>query len=299
MLVSPPKVRPGDRIVVVASSSPFETDKLGRGVAWLRERYVVEHRDDLLARDGYLAGDDARRRVELQAALDARGVRAIVAARGGYGLSRIVGDLDWRGFSSAPKWIVGFSDVTALHVEAHARGHRSLHAPMVAWLGDANGAALASWSASLEGGATSWASLVVATRGVRADDRIEGVAFGGNVAMLHDCAAARRLRVPEQAIVFLEDVGERPYRVDRMLTALIAGGAFASAQAIVVGDFTDCAPGRDGVTIDAVVRERLSTIGCPVLMGAPFGHGARNEAFVVGATTTLAIDGETATLVQA
>jgi muramoyltetrapeptide carboxypeptidase len=295
-IVTPPRPRRGDTIVVVASSSSFEAEKLERGVSWLRARYRVEVRRDIHERRGFLAGTDARRREELQAALDAPNVAAIVAARGGYGLTRILASIEWRGFLAAPKWIVGFSDVTALHLEVARHGVASLHAPMLAWLGDANEATRAAWIASLEGAATSWSDLEIVARGDGAIDRVEGPAFGGNLAMLHDCAAADRLRVPEGAVVFLEDIGERPYRVDRMLTALVDRGSFEKISAIVLGDFTDCGPGPDGARVDDVIADRLARVGCLVVRGAPFGHGARNDAFPLGALATIAIADARATV---
>ena len=100
-------------------------------------------------------------------------------------------------------------------------------------------------------------------------------------------AAANALVVPEGAIVLLEDVTERPYRVDRMLTSLLEGGHLSRASAIVFGDFSQCDPGPEGVTIDDVLAERARMLRIPVYSGAPFGHGDRNEAFTLGAPATL------------
>src|SRR6516164_7011357 len=110
----PPSLAPGDAIVVVAPSSPFPRDELWRGLAWLRTRYRIHITPDALGRDGYLAGSDDRRRAELGRALADPATKAIVAVRGGYGALRIVDDLSWAEFERRPKWIVGFSDVTAL-----------------------------------------------------------------------------------------------------------------------------------------------------------------------------------------
>lgn len=109
-----------------------------------------------------------------------------------------------------------------------------------------------------------------------------GPLVGGNVAMLHASAAAGRLRMPKGAVVIVEDVGERPYRVDRMLTDLIAGGHLTKVSAVLVGDFTDCSPGPDGTTVEAVLRERLLALDVPVLTGFPLGHGSRNDPVILG-----------------
>lgn len=291
-MIAPPPLRPGDRIAVVAPSSGFDVPRFEAGLAFLRGRYEVLVRDDVLARAGFLAGDDARRSAELSAALTGPDVRAVVAARGGYGATRIVHHLDFEALTRAPRWIVGFSDVTALHVEATRVGVQSLHAPMVCSLGDGDPAVRDAWVAALEGRPRpAWTGLsVLPTRatGLRA----EGPAFGGNLALLEACAAAGRLQPPPSAVWFVEDCTERPYRVDRMLTALLVGGHLAQAAAVVVGGFTDCNPGADGVTVEQVVAERLATLGVPVVTGAPFGHGADNRPWIVGAPCRVEATGD-------
>jgi muramoyltetrapeptide carboxypeptidase len=114
-----------------------------------------------------------------------------------------------------------------------------------------------------------------------------GPIFGGNLALLAAMAAAGRLVVPDGCILALEDVTEAPYRVDRMLTSLLLGGHLRRASAVVIGSFVRCEAGPDGVTVDDVLRERTSRLGVPVVRGAPFGHGTRNDAFIVGRTAHL------------
>jgi len=270
---------------VVAPSSPFPRTQFLAGLAWVAQRYDVALHAGAFSRTGYLAGDDARRAEELARAMRDPSVRAILVARGGYGATRIVERLPWADFARAPKWIAGFSDVTALHVKALAHGVACVHACNVTGLGKASPKARATWMSAMErpGAPRSWRDL----RAIRAGDA-RGVLFGGNLALLCAMAAARALVVPDGAIVLLEDVTERPYRVDRMLTSLLEGGHLAKASAIVFGDFTQCDPGPDGVTIDDVLAERSRDLGIPVYANAPFGHGERNEAFTLGAMATLA-----------
>ena len=279
---TPPLLRAGDRVAIIAPSSPFDEEHYHRGAAWLRERYEVVARDDGHVRHGDLAGDDARRRQELEDALADPNVRAIVAARGGYGATRIVSCVDWSKLRNNPKWLIGFSDATALHNEAIHIGVASLHAPMLAWLGN-HPEQRDEWLAAVErADYGDWSGLEV----VRAGDA-EGVSCGGNLALLQACAAAGRLHVPEGAILFVEDCTERPYRLDRMLTSLIVGGHLARVRAVVVGEFTDCNPGSDGVTAAQVVHERLSLLNVPIVARAPFGHGAINRPFPIGVRCTL------------
>ncbi|MET0595705.1 MAG: LD-carboxypeptidase [Polyangiaceae bacterium] len=277
MLFPPPLAR-GDQVAVIAPSSPFDREAALAGIAWLEERYRVVRSRTLFARDGFLAGDDRRRIAELQKALDGD-ARAVIAARGGYGLSRIAGQIDWRGVLRRPKWLVGFSDFTVLHASAWARGLATVHAPMVCTLGRGNAKTRRDWLATLEKPLEPrrWDGLQAWHPG-----RAEGTLIGGNVAILHSMAAAGRLQIPSRAIVFLEDIGERPYRVDRMLTDLIAGKYLTRAAAILVGDFTDCIAGPDGRTVEDVLRERLGELDVPILAGFPSGHGKRNDPLVLG-----------------
>jgi len=285
-----PLVR-GDRVAVVAPASPFPRDDFFRGLAWLRARYDLVVRGSILAREGYLAGDDARRADELASAMRARDVKAVIAARGGYGVMRVVDDLPWDAFAERPKWLVGFSDVTALHVAAIARGVACVHASNVTGLAASAPAARFAFLSALEDPAAplAWRGLRV----VHAGPPREGPLVGGNLALIEAMAAAGRLALPDGCVLALEDVTERPYRVDRMLTSLLLGGYLARASAIVFGAFTRCDPGPDGVAIDDVLRDRTRALGVPVLAGAPFGHDAVNHPFVMG--PSVRVDGAAVT----
>ncbi|MEO8874163.1 MAG: LD-carboxypeptidase, partial [Polyangiaceae bacterium] len=148
--VMPEAVRPGDLVAVVAPSSPFGVDDFWRGLAWLRDRYRVLASPAILERNAYLAGTDERRLAELVRAFTTPDVRAIIAARGGYGATRIEADLPWNLLVSSPRWLVGFSDITALHVRASTLGIASVHAPHVTGLGRATPRIRAAFLRALE-----------------------------------------------------------------------------------------------------------------------------------------------------
>jgi len=206
---------------VIAPSSPFDRTLALRGIAWLGQRYRVDFDWSMFERTGFLAGTDARRLAELNRALRDGETRAIVAARGGYGLTRIAHLAAWGELLRNPKWLVGFSDVTALHVEAQRLRVASLHADNVAGLGRGDARARARFLSALEkplavrrfDGLASW-------RGGAAT----GTLAGGNLTLLATAAVAGRLALPDGAVLALEDVTEASYRVDRMLSALLAGG---------------------------------------------------------------------------
>jgi muramoyltetrapeptide carboxypeptidase len=273
-------------VAIVAPAGPFDREELFRGLAWLQTRYRLRIDQRIFAREGYLAGSDASRAAVLDHAMIDPEVEAIFSARGGYGLMRVLDALSWDAFVSKPKHFVGFSDVTAFHVVANARGVATIHGPNIGGLGRSITASeRASLIASLEhlplDPWTNLSPIVFEGREVR------GPLFGGNLALVEAMAAAGRLVVPPGALIALEDVTERPYRIDRMLTSLLLGGHLKDARAIVFGDFYQCDPGPEGVTVEEVLRERTKDLGIPVVTRAPFGHRSPNHAFPLGRFASL------------
>ncbi len=278
-LMVPQALSPGDAIRVVAPSSHFDRALVWRGLGWLRQRYRVEFDPLLFSQDGLLAGSDERRQAELEAAIAAPHVRAIVAARGGYGATRIAHRIDWDRLRQTPKWLVGFSDITALHVETARVGVASLHAHMVGGLGRGDAVERVRWVEALEHPhqRRSFDALEVWRPG-----KSRGPLFAGNLTLLVTCAAAGRLALPDGAVLLLEELGEDAYRVDRMLTALCVSGHLARVSAVVAGDFTDCPTGRFSRSALGVVHERLAGLGVPMLAGLPFGHQRQNLPLPLG-----------------
>jgi muramoyltetrapeptide carboxypeptidase len=175
--------------------------------------------------------------------------------------------------------------VTALHAIASARGIASVHAPNVTGLATVDPWTRACWLRALERpkARVEWGDLQVIRAG-----SAEGPLVGGNLALVEAMAASGRWHPPDGAVLALEDVTERPYRIDRMLTSLRLGGHLARIAGIVLGEFARCEPGPDGVPAADVLAERTYDLGIPVVAGAPFGHGARNDAFTLGARARIA-----------
>jgi muramoyltetrapeptide carboxypeptidase len=256
------------------------------GLTLLRTRYRVSLAPDLHARHGYLAGSDAARLAALTDALTDPSVHAIVAARGGYGATRLLGALDPALVKRAARWLVGFSDVTALHALWWRAGVCSVHGPMVCSLVDASDAVHAAWFDVLEGrGPHALEGLTRVVPGVA-----RGPLVGGNLAVL--CALVGTPHMPSLrgAVLLLEDVTERPYRLDRMLTQLRDSGALDGLAGVVLGQFTQCDAGPDGVTARDVLVERLAPLGQPMLEGAAVGHVPDNTPVLLGAEVTLDAD---------
>lgn len=279
-------LREGGHVRVIAPSSPFDRALFDEGVRRLRARYVVSYDEALFEKDGFLAGTDARRLAELRAALADPSVDAIVAARGGHGATRILAGLDVDTVRAAGKLLVGFSDVTALHAVWQRAGLRSIHGSMVAALGRLPEARVARWMRAVEGDEPFSSH---AARWTAGSARVVGPLVGGNLAVL--CALLGTPYFPpvDGGVLLLEDVGEAPYRLDRMLTSLRLAGVLDRVAGVVVGDFTDCAPRADGRTADDVLRERLGSLGIPVVASVPVGH-AEEENWEVALGGLVEID---------
>ena len=278
-----PPLAAGDVVAVVAPSSPFPRDELWRGLAWLRQRYRLPdgRRAARARRRTSRAATHARAEEMRRAWLDPE-VKAIVAARGGYGAMRILDAVPWAELVQRPRWLVGFSDVTALHAMAWragvglgarterdgARARRDAVDPGVV-------ARLPRAPVSPR----TWDGLRVVHPGRASGRRSRREPLASCTPWPPRVASS----FPQGRVLALEDVTEAPYRVDRMLTSLRLAGHLARASAIVFGGFDRCNQEPTGGRWTTCSRSERCDLGVPVLAGAPFGHGARNEAFVLGA----------------
>jgi len=272
----PRAIRPGARIALAAPAGPLDEAALNSGrTALERLGFETVVRDDILDRDGYLAGSDERRSSEMMEFIRDPKVDAIVCARGGYGCHRIVDALDPKAFRDAAKPLVGYSDITTLLLwqRKHA-GLLGIHGPMLEKEGALDG--------------ESGSALVRALQGTGPQPRYagktrvpgwgEGRLVGGSLSV---CVAS--LGTPweidtRDAIVMLEDVTELPYRIDRMLQQMAAAGKFDRAVGIALGHFTDCDDERyPDWTVERLFDEVFGALGIPVVSDLPFGHGCENR----------------------
>ena len=277
-----PVTRPitsGSRLAIVAPAGPFDRDLFDVGVAWLRTRYEVTFDESIYSRTGFHAGNDERRLAEIEAALANPDVDAILCARGGYGVTRLLPRLSPETVAAAGTPVVGFSDITALHALWARAGIRSYHAEMVANLGRADECFREAWVAALEGTGQAMEHTVDTI----APGTAQGRLTGGNLAVLVSLLGTPYEPPLDGTILFLEDVGERPYRVDRMLTQLTQAGWFSRCAGVALGAFTDGDPGPDGVAVEEVLQNCLGSLGIPVVSGVPAGHVSGNETLAFGA----------------
>lgn len=282
--VLPPRLREGDAVAVVAPAGPVRAERLRPGLDLLSERFRVVCDEGAYTATGFLAGDDDRRAGELNAAFRDPDVRAIVLARGGYGITRILDRLDADALRSDPKPIVGFSDATALLSWARvSAGVRGVHGPVVEQLGRLPASDVA-WlvdmltTASPAGAIPAELQAIGATPG----KRVDGPLLGGNLCLLSHLTGTPA-SVAGAGVLLIEDIGERPYAVDRYLTHLRNAGGLDSVMAVVCGDFTNCVA-DSGPDVWDVIDERLRAFGVCGLRDVPVGHGGRNLAFPFGST---------------
>ncbi|MBV1854925.1 S66 peptidase family protein [Catellatospora tritici] len=299
----PDRLRPGDTVALVSPSGPVPAERVEAAVSvltgWGLRPHVYPH---VLARHGFFGGTDEQRLDDLNAALSDHRMRAVLCTRGGYGAQRIIDGLDLDAVHRDPKLVMGFSDITALHL-ALWQGARlaTVHGPVAAQFdkGADSLTALGARHALMTGEpVVIEADPAEDTHPVRTSGRAEGVLLGGNLSLLASTLGTPHLPDLTGAILLVEDVSEFPYRVDRMLTQLRRSGVLAGVAGIAVGQFTDCADGWP-VTVADVLAERLTDLGLPLLGGLPIGHGAQHTAVPLGTRAVLDVDAGTLTVAPA
>ena len=282
----PPRLRPGDTVGLVKPAG-FLADEFDLQLALetiTAMGLIPKPASHLLARYGYLAGTDEARAADLNAMYADDDVRAVFAVRGGWGSARILPHLDFDLIRANPKLLIGFSDITALHMAFAARaGFPTIHGP------NAGGAwGKLSWNAfkslAFDGKTPVYRNPVAKEdRLVQRDWRTQtirpgkavGRLIGGNLTVLSALMGTPYLPAFDRAILFLEDVDEAEYRIDRMLTQLALAGVLRRVAGVIFGQCTNCrasGPSYGGFTVSQVLRQHLEPLGVPVYQGALIGH---------------------------
>jgi muramoyltetrapeptide carboxypeptidase len=296
-LLTPPAIPPAGTLGLCAPAGPFDPGRLIPALESLSRHFKLKLGpvvQDLLDRGPvagqYLAASDEARAAELNGLLADPEVRGVLVARGGYGIMRILPQLDAAALLRDPKPIVGFSDATALLAWALHHGVQAIHGPVAVQLPRLPMEQL-QWLVSLLTctdalGAVPWTLSATGEPGRQA---VSGPLIGGSLTLMSKLVGTPWALPLNRAVVLLEDVGEKPYAIDRYLTHLRLTGQFQPSAALV-GDFTSCTdPPRGADQPDdpsaalAVIDERLRTFAVPGLKGAPVGHGAQNLAVPLGA----------------
>lgn len=299
-LLRPRRLAPGARVAVVAPSGPVAGELLAAGLdilrGWDLDPVVAPHALDRHAAFDYLAGTDAGRAADLQAAWCDPSVDAVLCARGGYGAQRMADLLDWEAMRAAgPKVFVGYSDITALHEAFATRlGLVTLHGPMTAGRDFAkNSRAREHLRATLFAPETVQTVRAPATGGgALVPGRARGVTLGGCLSLLAAELGSPTARPSARGgLLCLEDTGEETYRVDRYLTQLLRAGWFDGVRGIVLGSWADCDPYHE---LRPLLADLLGGLGVPV--AEEFGFGHCEGALTVPFGTEAELDTEAGTL---
>lgn len=293
--VKPPALLPGDAVGLVAPASNVKRDELEAGSEALRRAgYRPLYFDSILDRDLYFAGSMERRARELEAMFVREDVKAIVCARGGYGANYLLEVLDLEKIKAHPKIFVGYSDLTALLTYfSDAAGLVTFHGPMVAkdWAHE-NGVDLFSWQSALAGTAP-WELNLGADSGARGlvEGAAEGTLYGGCLSILTASLGTPYEIKTAGTILFFEDLGAKPYQIDRMLMQLKLAGKFEGVRGIVFGEMRDCVQtANQGYTLEEVVLRIVGRLGVPVAYGVRSGHvTAGNLTLPIGVRTSLTV----------
>jgi len=294
-VIKPSALRDGDAVAVVAPASNLKADYLARGVAELgRLGFRARYEPGILDKARYTAGDDKRRAAELMRAFADSEIKAVWAARGGYGSMRLFKLLDEALIGRRPKVFIGYSDITALSLYFYRRfGWVTFHGPMA--------------SKDLAGGEEHYdrEMLIKAVTGASplgeiksdktetlhrgAEGRVTGRLLGGCLSLITAMMGAPDELDTRGSILFLEDTGVRPYAIDRMLQQLKLAGKFDEVRGIVFGEMIDCVQHADqGYRIQDVLAECTADLNIPVMFGLPSGHSPRgNLTLPLGVTATL------------
>jgi len=272
-IIRPPALRPGDRIGLIAPASSFNREGFMAGCERLRQMgYEPVYSPDIFDRDFYFAGSAERRIREFQEFWQRDDIAALICVRGGYGSNYLLEQLDFKQMAARPKILLGCSDITTLLTAIHDRvGVVTFHGPMVA-KDLANGTFdLASWNHAL-GGSAEWNVPLEGVEVLRAGSA-QGTLYGGCLSMLVATLGTPFEIETKDTIFFIEDIAEKPYRIDRMLMQLRLAGKLDKVRGFVFGEMLDCVPpAGETYTLQQVIMRVLAPYNVPVVCGLKSGH---------------------------
>jgi muramoyltetrapeptide carboxypeptidase len=294
--IKPHRLKPGDLIGVCSPAGPVEEEELRPGIKALESLgfrvYLSSH---CLMKKAYLAGADELRLRDLHGLFQDDKVKAIICARGGYGSLRLFERIDFDLIRKHPKILVGYSDITALLLAVYKRAHLvTIHGPVLRDMTKNHGLNLGSLTKLM----TSRESVTMRFEGAKV--LMEGLAagklLGGNLSLITHLLGTSFMPSLQGALLFLEERGEAPYRVDRMLTHLRLSGLLNKCAGVMTGSFQDCG---EPSTVEALIRERLGDLHLPMMIGLPIGHGEVNTALPIGVKAVLDTGQKTLTVSEA
>lgn len=298
MTVLPQFLQAGDTVAIVSPSGSIDSSYIERGKeilkSWGLQVCTTPH---VCARSGVFAGTDEERIADMQIVLNNHKIRAIFCSRGGYGAIRIVEKLDYTQFLQNPKWIIGFSDITVFHSKMNTLGIASIHGAMPKNFETIHAQSLQSLQNIIFG---EQKTIEWCAHNCNKQGSAQGTVIGGNLSVLYSIRGLSLEYDYHNAILFIEDLNEYVYHIDRMLQNFKLSGIFSQLSGLIVGGMTDMKNGVDtyGSSIEELILDICKEYNFPIAFNFPSGHGADNEAFIVGQTYSLCVENEKAVLTR-
>lgn len=293
-MIQPPFLKKGDTIGVPAPGRKLSRETLEIAVqqieAWGFQ--VRVGKNVFSSEHSYLSGTDAERVADLQEMLDDDSINAIVCARGGYGTTRILDQLDFSAFLKKPKWICGFSDITALHLKLQSLNIQSIHSAMPVLFKESESSnSIESLRKVLSGEST---TLEASTHSLNLTGKASGQVVGGNLSLLVDSLGTNSALDTENKILVIEEIDEYIYKIDRMFVQLKRAGKLKNLSGLVVGHLTDIKDSEIsfGESVQQVILNQVKEYNYPVAFGFPVGHENPNFAWIEGASANLTVTKE-------
>ncbi len=302
MVKIPPYLKKGDTIGIVCPAGYMPLEKVQTCITTLQEwGYQVKVGKTVGGRSQtYFSGTDEERLADLQQMLDDDDIDAVLCGRGGYGLGRIIEQVNFKKFRKKPKWVIGYSDITVFHSHLHNNYKiASLHSPMAAAFNDGgkDNEFVLSLKKVLEGKKIKYSC---APHPLNRKGEAKGELVGGNLALLAHLTGTGSDIKTKNKIFFIEDVGEQLYNLDRMLYQLKRSGKFTQLAGLIIGGFTDTQDTERpfGKTAYEIVNDIIGTVSYPVCFDFPVSHSDRNYALKVGVTHKLKVGTARITLTE-
>lgn len=292
-MIFPPLLKAGDLVSVLSPASHTNSNAWEKGLEVLEKWGLrVDRSTHYLSQHFGFGGTDSDRLNDLQKALDNPEIKAIFPIRGGYGTSRLLDHLDFTHFLQNPKWIVGFSDITALLMHIDSLGVAGIHGPMPNNFCQQGGEfSLQSLNEILFRGSMNYTCH---THPSNILGEVQGELIGGNLSLLSHLMGTPSMQKSNGKILVLEEIGERLYHVDRMLVQLKRSGYFEGLSGMIIGGFTDCheAPLTIGKSAQELILEHTENYQFPIAFDFPLGHVPANHPVIFGVKSNLLISSE-------